>query len=90
LVVVNSHRTTAIVVRNTAGKITLVPMKSGRLAAQTLSFAEFLAEWHEVDYPLPQALDNFMHHVAEQGATVGAVRGLERLLARDRFVTSLF
>ena len=91
MVVINSHRTTAIVVRNAGGKVTLVPMKSGKLAAQTLTFAEFLAEWHEAEYELPKALDTFMHHAAEQGATSEAAKGLERLRVRDRCViASLF
>lgn len=90
MVVINSHRTTAIVVRNYHGKVTLVPMKSGRLSAQTLAFEEFLAEWHEADYSLPKALDSFLHHAAEQGATAEAQRGLERLQTRDAYVPSLF
>lgn len=90
MVVTNSHRTTAIVVRNCHGKVTLVPMKSGKLAAQTLSFAEFLAEWHETAYDLPRALDNFLRHAEEQGATAEAAKGLERLRERDRCVASLF
>jgi hypothetical protein len=90
LVVINSHRTTAIVVKNAGGKVTLVPMSSGRLSAETLSFAEFLAEWHEVDYSLPKALDNFLRHAEEQGATVAAAKGLERLAERDRTIPSLF
>lgn len=90
MVVINSHRTTAIVVKNSHGKVTLVQMKSGRLAAETLAFTEFLAEWHETDYALPRALDSFLRHAAEQGATAEAQKGLERLQARDAFVPSLF
>lgn len=91
MVVIDSHRTTAIVVRNAGGKVTLVPMKGGKLAAQTLSFTEFLAEWRETDYALARALDSFQRHAAEQGATVEAAKGLERLAARDRYVVaSLF
>lgn len=90
MVVINSHRTTAIVVRNVGGTVTLVPMASGRLSASRLSFAEFLAEWREVDYELPKALDNFLRHAAEQGATAEAAKGLERLAERDRAVPSLF
>ncbi|MGE5467968.1 MAG: hypothetical protein ACM3Y9_11145 [Ignavibacteria bacterium] len=90
MVVTNSHRTTAIVVKNAAGKVTLVPMSSGKLAAVTLSFAEFLAEWHEVDYALPKALDNFLQHAETQGATAAAAKGLQRLAERDRVVGSLF
>jgi hypothetical protein len=90
LVVTNSHRTTAIVVKNTGGKVTLVPMSSGKLSAVTLGFADFLAEWHEVDYALPKALDSFLRHASEQGATTAAVKGLEKLAERDRAVPSLF
>lgn len=90
MVVTNIHRTTAIVVKNAGGKVTLIPMSSGKLAAQTLTFAEFLAEWHEVDYELPKALDNFMRHAETQGATATALKGLERLAERDRVVGSLF
>lgn len=88
MVVINSHRTTAIVVKNAGGRVTIVPMCSGRLAAQTMSFAEFLADWHEADYPLPKALDCFQRHADAQGATVEAARGLERIAARDRCVVS--
>jgi hypothetical protein len=88
LVVVNTHRTTAIVVKNAGGKVTLVPMSSGRLAAQTLSFAEFLADWRETDYPLAKALETFRRHADAQGATAEAARGLERLVARDRCVVA--
>lgn len=90
MVVTNSHRTTAIVVKNAGGKVTLVPMSSGKLSAVTLDFAEFLAEWREVDYSLPKALDNFRRHAETQGATAAAVKGLERLAERDRAVPSLF
>jgi hypothetical protein len=65
-------------------------MSSGKLAAETVSFADFLAEWREVGYSLPKALDNFLRHAEEQGATAAAVRGLERLAERDRAVPSLF
>ncbi len=90
MVVTNSHRTTAIVVKNVGGMVTLVPMASGKLSASRLTFDQFLAEWHEVDYDLPKALDNFLRHAAEQGATAEAAKGLERLVERDRLVGSLF
>ena len=90
MVVINHHRTTAIVVRNAGGKVTLVPMKSGKLAAQTLGFAAFLAEWQEVACALPKALDSFPHHAEEQGASTEVLRGLERPRERDRVVASLF
>jgi hypothetical protein len=90
MVVTNSHRTTAIVIRNDGAHVTLVPMSAGKLAAQTLSFEEFRREWAETDYGLDRALDTFQHHAESLGATGEASRGLARLRQRDRFVPSLF
>lgn len=91
MVVTNSHRTTAIVIRNDGAKVTLVPMKSGKLSAQTLSFREFRETWRETGYALPLALTTFLSHVMKWGASMEVARGLERLAARDRFVVaSLF
>ncbi len=91
MVVINGHRTTAIVIRNHADKVTLVPMKGGRLAARTIDFSEFRAEWHEAGYSLPLALTTFLAHVMKWGASLEVSRGLEKLAARDRFVVaSLF
>lgn len=91
MVVVNSCRTTAIVIRNDGSKVTLVPMKSGKLSAKTLSFSEFRAEWQETGYALALALTTFLAHVMRCGASLEASKGLEKLAARDRFVVaSLF
>lgn len=91
MVVINRGRTTAIVIRNDGARVTLVPMKSGKLAAKTLSFSEFRAEWTETGYALSQALTTFLAHVMKWGASLEVARGLERLAARDRFVVaSLF
>ena len=90
MVVINSHRTTAIVIRNDGAKVTLVPMSSGKLAATTLPLEEFRRDWAEADYGLDRALGTFLHHAEALGATGEAVRGLARLQQRDRFVASLF
>ena len=91
MVVVNGHRTTAIVIRNSAGKVTLVPMKGGRLTARTMGFTEFRREWQEAGYALSTALTTFLAHVMKWGASLEVSRGLEKLAARDRFVVaSLF
>ncbi|HEX8987312.1 MAG TPA: hypothetical protein VF816_05080 [Rhodocyclaceae bacterium] len=91
MVVVNRCRTTAIVIRNDGSRVTLVPMKSGKLSAKTLPFAEFRAEWQETGYGLAQALTTFLAHVMKCGASLEVSKGLERLAARDRFVVaSLF
>lgn len=91
MVVTNTHRNTAIVIRNDGQKVTLVPMKSGKLSARTMSFAEFRREWRETGYALSLALTTFLSHVMKCGASQEASRGLEKLAARDRFVVaSLF
>jgi hypothetical protein len=91
VVVTNKQRHTAIVIRNDGHKVVLVPMKSGKLTTQSLSFTEFKAEWHETGYALSTALTTFLSHVMKRGASLAAARGLEKLAARDRFVVaSLF
>lgn len=88
MVVINGKRTTAIVIRNTGERVTIVPMKSGRLSARTMSFDEFRGEWRETGYSLSQALTTFLSHVMKWGASLEVSRGLEKLAARDRFVVS--
>ncbi|HTZ00383.1 MAG TPA: hypothetical protein VMB75_11125, partial [Rhodocyclaceae bacterium] len=83
MVVTNNHRTTAIVIRYGRDQVTLVPMKGGKLFAETLSFDEFRESWSEVDYALEKALDTFLAHAQERGASAEVVRGLVRLQQRD-------
>lgn len=91
MVVTNSQRSTAIVIRNDGHWVTLVPMKSGKLSAKTVSFEEFRRDWRETGYALSLALTTFLTHVMKWGASLEASRGLEKLAARDRFVVaSLF
>jgi len=91
VVVINSHRTTAIVIRRHGDTVTLVPMKSGRLSARTVKFEEFRQEWRETGYALSQALTTFLAHIMKWGASLEVSKGLDKLAARDRFVVaSLF
>jgi hypothetical protein len=91
MVVTNSSRTTAIVIRNNGHKVILVPMKGGRLAAKAVDFDEFRREWTETGYALAQALTTFLAHVMKWGASMEVTKGLEKLAARDRYViASLF
>ena len=91
MVVTNSQRSTAIVIRNDGHKVTLVPMKSGKLSAKTVSFDEFRRDWRETGYALSLALTTFLSHIMKWGASLEASKGLEKLAARDRFVVaSLF
>ncbi len=90
MVVTNAHRATAIVIRHDGRQVSLVPMKGGRLAAQHLGRECFEAEWWEMDYDLPHALELFLHHARTRGATREALKGLEKLAERDRWEASLF
>ena len=91
MVVTNKSRSTAIVIRNDGCKVTLVPMKSGKLRACRISFEEFRSEWKETGYALSIALTTFFAHMVKWGASKEVERGLEKLAARDRFViASLF
>ncbi|MBL8489304.1 MAG: hypothetical protein JNM82_00830 [Rhodocyclaceae bacterium] len=86
MVVIDTHRNTAIVIRNDGRQVTLVPMAGGRLSAIRLGFAEFRAGWSELGQPLAAALDAFLDHVQHWGASQEARRGLEKLAARDRMM----
>jgi hypothetical protein len=91
MVVTNSSRTTAIVIRNDGHKVVLVPMKGGKLSAKAVAFDEFRKEWTETGYALSQALTTFLAHVMKWGASMEVTKGLEKLAARDRYViASLF
>lgn len=88
MVVTNQRRITAIVIRNNGTKVSLVPMKSGKLSAKTISFEEFRRDWSETGYGLAQALTTFLSHVMKWGASGEVAKGLEKLASRDRFVVS--
>lgn len=88
MIVLNAHRTTAIVIRHDGANVRPVPMKSGRLTVTRTTRAKFDAEWRQYDYPLEQALASFLDHAHQQGATVEALKGLETLAQRDRWVVN--
>ena len=90
MVVTNHNRTNAIVIRCDGASVTLVPMKGGKLLACTLPFTEFRTEWQEIDYALDKALEIFLQHVTEEGASAEVVKGLTKLNARDEQMASLF
>jgi len=91
MVVTSRQRVTAIVIRCNSAKVTLVPMKSGRLSAKTISFDEFRREWAETGYSLAKALNHFLGHMMCWGASGEVSKGLAKLVARDRWdVAPLF
>lgn len=90
MIVTNRHRNIALVIRRTGKHVTLVPMSASSLSAEHLSEAGFQEEWREMPgYPLARALERFMAHLEQHGATREAQEGLERLAERDRKQLSL-
>ncbi|MEW5789202.1 MAG: DUF2795 domain-containing protein [Pseudomonadota bacterium] len=91
MVVINPHRTTAIVIRHEGHHVTVVPLKSGRLSACRMERERFDAEWQPMDYDHARALDFFLDHARRQGASQEVVKALEKLARREaQVVASLF
>lgn len=91
MLVSNHNRIAAIVIRHDGHMVTLVPMREGKLAARKLPHQDFIQEWHETSYSLPHALEKFLRHARQQGASEEVIKGLTRLQRRDAcVVASLF
>jgi hypothetical protein len=91
MIVTNRNRTTAVVIRHDGHTVTLVPMKSGKLSACNISHESFSRDWRETAYSLANALERFLRHARQQGASQEVLKGLQRLQQRDRWVVaSLF
>lgn len=78
-VLIDRSRRIAIAVRRERAGIAIVEHSPGRLCLRHLSDQEFIEEWREYDYPLERALDRFLAHAREVGATRGALGAIERL-----------
>lgn len=90
MVVTNHNRTNAIVIRYDGPTVTLVPMRGGKLLACTIPFGEFRTEWQETGYELDKALEIFLEHAVQEGASTEVVKGLTKLKARDEQMACLF
>ena len=91
MLVTNAHRETAIVIRRDGRTAVFVKFASGKLSCDRLTEARFRETWREMSYPLPEALDRFLEHARTHGATQEAIKGLEKLKARDmNALASLF
>lgn len=88
MLVWNSQRTTAIVIRHDGKNVRLVAMKPGRLAVSRYTREKFEAEWRPCDQPLELALASFLVQAHQQGASAEALKGLETLAQRDRCVVA--
>ena len=83
MVVCNTQRTEAIVIRHDGQNVRLVSMRSGRLTVSRASREKFEAEWQVSNAPLSQTIALFLEHARQQGASVEAQKGLESLAHRD-------
>lgn len=91
MVVSNPKHETAIVVRRDGKTVVFVRFRAGRLACERLTESMFREEWQESTFPLAETLDRFLEHGRAHGCTQEALKGLEKLQARDRnAVSSLF
>ena len=91
MIVNNSQHETAIVVRRDGQTVVFVRFKTGRLACERATEAAFREHWRETQYPLAETLDRYFQHALSHGATQEAIRGLEKLRAREhKAIASLF
>lgn len=91
MIVTNQALTMAVVIRHDGQQVTLVPMRSGKLTAQRLLASQFNHDWQTSDYPLEKAVQSFLAHARDHGASKEVLNGLERLAKRDQdVVVSLF
>lgn len=91
MVVTNTQRETAIVIRRDGQTAAFIRFKTGKLACERLTEVQFREQWHPMDYALSEALKRFFEHAETHGATQEALKGLLKLQARDNAViASLF
>ncbi|WP_263770000.1 hypothetical protein [Propionivibrio soli] len=88
MVVTNEQHETAIVTRRDGQTAVFVRLRPGRLTCERLTEGVFREQWHEAAYPLAETLDRFIEHGQIHGCTVEALKGLEKLKARDRDVVA--
>lgn len=91
MIITNAQHETAIVTRRDGKTVVFVRFKAGKLACERLTETMFREQWQEVHYPLEETLDRFFAHGQVHGFTQEALKGLEKLKARERnALTSLF
>jgi hypothetical protein len=91
MIVTNAQHETAIVIRRDGSTAVFVRFRAGKLGCERLTETMFREQWHETPYQLAETLERFLAHGQMHGATQEALKGLEKLQARDRtVVASLF
>ena len=91
MIVSNEKHETAIVIRRDGQIAVFVRLKVGRLGCEREAESLFREQWHEAPFPLTETLERFLEHAQTYGCSQEALRGLEKLKARERnAVASLF
>jgi hypothetical protein len=91
MIVTNAQHETAIVIRRDGSTAVFVRFKAGKLGCERLTETMFREQWQETPYQLAETVERFLAHGQIHGATQEALKGLEKLQARDRtVVASLF
>jgi hypothetical protein len=91
MVVSNAQHETAIVIRRDGSTAVFVRFRAGKLGCERLTEIAFRATWQENSFPLSETLERFFEHAQSFGCTQEALKGLEKLRARERnFISSLF
>lgn len=91
MIVINSSHEPAIVVRRDGHTVVFVRFKAGKLGCERSTENTFREQWHEANYPLDETLERFIQHGLQHGASLEAMKGLEKLRTRERCaIGSLF
>lgn len=91
MIVSNAKHETAVVIRRDGKIVVFIRFKAGRLGCEREAESVFREQWSETSYPLSETLDRFLDHAQTHGCSQEALRGLEKLRARERnAVASLF
>lgn len=91
MIVSNEKHETAVVIRRDGKIAVFVRLKSGKLGCEREAESVFRERWHETRYPLLETTDRFLAHAQTHGCSQEALKGLEKIKARERYaVADLF
>ena len=91
MIVSNENHETAVVIRRDGQIAVFVRLKAGKLGCEREAESVFRERWRETPFPLLETLDRFLDHAQTHGGSQEALKGLEKLKARERnAVASLF
>lgn len=88
MVVNNAQHETAIVIRRDGNTAVFVRFRTGKLSCERMTETSFREQWHESPFRLTDTLNRYFDHIQTYGCTQEALKGLEKLRARDRHVVS--